>query len=219
MTKIKFLFILFLFYSIQLYSQSEYIIDKKGNKIIIDEGSSQMSAGQNEKLTKITTTIFYTINGKNDKIELLDIQEASYGNYKIDTFKFDLKHLDKELPFFTLIEHNGFRLISLRKSDINCFSFIVDSNGKIIEDLSFNVDKYKGEDLENRARIDSKIREYFGNCEELIKRLDRYKYNTVNSKSKSKSVKMMKKDNSSSDNKNFENLNSFFYNPIYLTCK
>ena len=218
MTKIKFLITLFLFCGIQLYSQSEYIIDKKGNKIIIDGDSSQMSLVQIEKMTKITTTIFYSLNGKNEKIELLDVKEAVYGNYKINSFNFDLKHLDKELPFFILSENNGFRLISLQKSNINTFVFIIDSNGKIIENLSLKGYKYKGEELENRARVDSKIREYFGNCEELIKRLDRYKYNTVTFKAKSKFVKMMNKNNGSSDNKNFENLNSFFYNPIYLTC-
>lgn len=219
MTKIKFLFILFLFCSIQLYSQSEYIIDIKGNKIVIDEGSSQMTSVGSEKTPKVTTTIFYTIKGKKETIDLLDIKEASYGSYRINTFKFDLEYVDKELPYFTLAEHNGFRLISLHKTKINSFSFIIDSNNKIIEDLSLKSYKYKGDELENRARVDSKIREYFGDCEELIRRLDRYKYNNSVMTFKSKFVQKMRKPNEVSKNENYENLNLFFNNPLFQQCQ
>jgi len=219
MKKLKFLITLFLFFGIQLYSQNEYIIDKKGNKIIIDAGSSQMTSVGSENTTKLTTTIFYTINGKKGTIDLLDIKEASYGSYKVNTFKFDLEYVDKDLPFFTLIEHNGFRLISLQKSKINCFSYIIDSNGKIIEDLSLKSYKYKNEELENRARVDSKIREYFGNCEELIRRLDRYKYNNSVITFKSKFVQKMRKPNEVSKNENYENLNLFFNNPLFQQCQ
>ncbi len=218
MTKIKVLLILFLLSGIKMYSQSEYIIDKKGNKIIIDNGSSQMSSSNHSTnySTFITITIYYEINGEEFNIDFSKVKEASFGNYKIQSYKINSK---KALPYFIFCENKNYKLIGFWNNNVSSHHYIIDNDGKIIEDLSLKCFKYKGKEFKNRARVDLKIREYFGNCEELIRRLDRYKYNNSVITFKSKFLQKMRKPNEVSKNTNYENLNSFFYNPLFQKCQ
>lgn len=206
---------LFFFIGINMYSQNDYIIDKKGKKIVIDENSSQMSVSGSGNTAAIDYTIYYTVNGKKGSIVFSKTEEASYGNYKIQSYNLDSK---KTQPYFIIAENENYKLISFNPSDGYFFNYIVDNNGKVIENLKLENHPFSGIDLENRTRVDLKIREYFGSCEDLIKRLDRYKYNTAEFKTERKMVNMFTNRKISPDNKNLENLFYFFENPYFLTC-
>lgn len=213
MKKLFFAF-LFIFLGFNLYSQNEYIIDKKGKKIIIDDGSTMMSSVSYERGTNLDITIYYKKNGKEYDINFLDTKEAKYGDYEINTYNLAF---EKNFPYFTLIDYNGFKLISFTKSSLNHFVYILDSNNNLVEDLSFkkNTDK----ELENRKRVDSVLRQYFGDCEDFIRRLDRYKYNNAVIEYKSKFRQKMMNPNENKKNEGYENLDFFFYNPVLQKCQ
>lgn len=206
--------------STSIFSQDEYIIDNKGKKIIIDNDSSSFETETNlSNSASIKLIIYYTVNGKQEKIYYLDVKEAKIGYYKINTFKFDLEYLEKELPYFIIIESNGYKLICLKKSTINTFCLIVDNSNSIIENLSLKDYTYNFNslDLESRSRVDKKIRDYFGDCEELIEHLDRYKHNTGTVTYKSYLLSGFRDFSEIEKNLKFQNLNHFLHNPIYFT--
>lgn len=214
MKKLFFVF-LFIFFGFNIYSQNEYIIDKDGKKITIDDGSTQMSAVYSEKTIKLTVTIYYKQNGIEKSIEFLDVKEAKYGNYKIDTFKYE----DKDLPYFILIENQKLKLISFKNTNKFIHSFIIDENNNVIEDLTLNLYSNKKEQNEERAIVESKIRKHFSDCENVIKRLEKYKYNTMKNTYKSRLYGNNKDIQEKLENKNYETLMIFFDNPLYLSCK
>lgn len=205
----------FLFMGINSYSQNEYIIDIKGKKIIIDNGSTQMSSVGSDKTNTLFTLIYYKQNGKKNNINFLDVKEARYGDYKIDTYKLAF---DKEFPYFTLMELNGLKLVHFSKSKLNNFIYIIDNNNNVIEDLSFNKRKHKGEALDNKKRVDTILRKYFGQCDEFIRRLDRYKYNNAVAEYKSKFLQKIYNQNKIETNEEYNNLDNFFDNPILQEC-
>ena len=193
MKKIFFLLLLISFYS---YAEDSFIIKNDGTKAIIKSNSFRVD--QTEKL------IYYKLITSDSEIKMRfnEFSSVEFGVNKFKTFK--LGNSKEIKGYFVLTENNDKTLISISIADededsrkVTYEFYVVDSSNQILESHTFNnLLNQKNADL--RSEIYSKIKFYFSDCLELLKRLDMY-------------------DKNNSDINNTTILR-FFNSPIYQKC-
>jgi hypothetical protein len=169
----KKILLLFLLISFNSNAEDSFIIKKDGSKSIIKTNSFRVD--QNEKL------IYYklTTNDSEIKMSFSDFSCVEFGVNKFKTYK--LNNSNEVRGYFVLTESNDKALISISKTDEDSnkvtYEFhIIDNNGQVLESHFFNnILNQKNADL--RSEIYLKIKFYFSNCFELLKRLDLYDKN------------------------------------------
>ena len=193
MKKIFFLLLLISFYS---YAEDSFIIKNDGTKAIIKSNSFRVD--QTEKL------IYYKLITSDSEIKMRfnEFSSVEFGVNKFKTFK--LGNSKEIKGYFVLTENNDKTLISISIADededsrkVTYEFYVVDSSNQILESHTFNnLLNQKNADL--RSEIYSKIKFYFSDCSELLKRLDMY-------------------DKNNSDINNTTILR-FFNSPVYQKC-
>jgi hypothetical protein len=176
-------------------SQTNYIVDKKGNKTIIRDDVGEVIL--------IDKRISYTLVGKTWEkyIKFDDLDFAAVGNCRLKSFRLNKKR--KSSIYYVFAEKSDKKLIgiaitvTLKYSSRTFFQLcVIDNNDTIIEEVDFNSTS-KTKENQERAKLAPMVRKHFSDCPDLINRLNRYDY---------------------PDDEN-RAIIGFFNNPEYITCK
>ncbi|WP_310555301.1 hypothetical protein [Flavobacterium sp.] len=191
----KILFLLLLI-SFNANAEDSFIIKNDGSKANIKSNSFRVD--QNKKI------IYYklTTNDSEIKMSFNDFSSVEFGVNKFKIYK--LNNSKEVKGYFILTETNDKTLISISKPDededskkVSYEFHILDNKNQVLESHFFNNSvNQKNADL--RGEIYLKIRFYFSDCFELLKRLDMY-------------------DKNNSDINNTTILR-FFNSPVYQKC-
>lgn len=219
--KIKFLSSLFfLLFLNSAFAQEGFIIDKDGKKIIV--------GGDKVELLSSFEEFEYQQSGSNkkSKIKLKNIKSANFlGFYHIETFT-----INKQLkPCFIIAETPKSKLVgyneihnqtyftgpgkSNTRSYVKYFYYVLDNQNNLIEELKF-MSFYSERSEDKRDDVESKVRNHFSDCPDLISRLNAYDPNATGFESVSDRAKKW--------TKKFEEGNAkilyLFNNPDYSMC-
>ncbi|WP_298224161.1 hypothetical protein [Flavobacterium sp.] len=153
-------------------SQEGFIINKDGEKIIVDNSTVELYASLEKfKYQEPGSDKTHTIN-------LDKITSAAIGKYRIETF-----NLDKEpRPCFILAELPDKKLVSyigIYKTYRKYFSYIIDANNTVIETLKFS-------STDKRDDTEAILKQHFSHCPELKTRMNSYESDYMNLENTSK---------------------------------
>lgn len=193
------LLLLLLLCSVSTYSQTNFIVDKKGNKTIIRD--------DNAEIILIDKRISYTLVGKTWEkyIKFEDLDYARIGNTTLKAFK--LNNKKKPEIYFVFAEKKDKKLIGLSWTVTSTAynitlsrtfyqMHVIDNDDNIIESVGFT-SKIKDGEVDDRVKLAPMIRNHFSDCPKLLEILNQY--------------------DSPSEN-NLISITGFFYNPIFIEC-
>jgi hypothetical protein len=189
----------FLFFSLVSFAQNNYLIDKKGNKIIIRDDVGEVIL--------IDKRISYTLVGKSWEkyIKFDDLDYAAIGPTILKSFKLkgkkssDVYYIyaskeDKSLIGIAVTVTTTYGNMSSSKTFYKMY--VIDNDNNILDEVDFNSSTRKSES-EERALLAPMIRKHFSDCPQVIQRLSQYDLDT------DKNTSIM----------------GFFFNPAYINCK
>jgi hypothetical protein len=168
------LFLLFVFWSPNSFAQTSYIVTKKGDKIIVQDGADAWD------IIVIDKRISYKLPGKTWEkyITFSDLDYAMLGAFKFKSFVIN----KRKKAYFVQAEANGKSLISLAVTTVttngnmslsstNYEVYIVDDQGAILAQLDFHSYKNKISAAE-RAKMPGMIKAHFPDCAKVIAAID-----------------------------------------------
>lgn len=180
-------------------SQTNFIVDKKGNKLFIKDDVGEVIL--------IDKRISYTLVGKSWEkyIKFEDLDYASIGSTILKSFKLNNKR--KSDVYYVFAEKKDMKLIgvaiiytstynNLSMSRTYFHMYVIDNNNNIIEEVDFNSTSKEKEVVE-RDKLAPMIRKYFSDCPQILESINRYNITNENSTS----------------------ILGIFYDPIYIKCK
>ena len=191
----KHLLLIFFSFSTFLAFAEDEILLKNGTKALIKPNTFKVDYNEHK--------ISFQTDGSNKEVTILfkDFDWVTVGINKFQTFKFEGSSTVE--GYFVLSETNSkkliFRSFQEEESNLIKYSFyIVDTNNKVLDFHAFDNGASK-KSVTQRSEIFLKIRYYFSECTEMLKRLEVY-------------------DQFSSDLNHIRIL-LFFKTPIYYNCK
>ena len=180
-----------------IYSQTNFIVDKKGNKIIVKDNTINLSE----------RNILYSIEKSTweKNLRLDDFEYASIGTAIIKPFKLTGKK--KTQAYFVFAEKKDKKLIgssltftstAYKVSISRTFycMYVIDNDNNIIEGVSFN-SHTKSNEIDDKVKLAPMVRKYFSDCPQIIEALNKYDFPDVNG----------------------FGITGFFNNPAYIKCE
>lgn len=194
----KLLIILFFVFT-NSFSQTSYIIDKKGTKTFVRPELTDVLL--------VDKRISYVTVGKSWEkyIKFEDLDHALIGTSLLKSFRLNQKK--KPTVYFVYGEKEDKKLIglaitvtatsgNLSTSKTYYELYVIDNNQMVIEEIDVTSGNSKGK-IEDRTKIAPMIRKHFSDCPDLIAKLDKYDDNDEKSTS----------------------ILGFFFDTEYINCK
>lgn len=195
----KLVFLIFLI-SISSFSQNSFLLKKDGSKVKITDDFKAID------IIDIDKRVAYVIPGKTWQkyVTYKDLDYASFGPYIFKSFKIKNSYhgyfvladdVDKKLVcLVTEITTYQGRTLS---STISYYRVLVlDSNDSIVDQMDFKGTSKNDTNVNLRKEIPGFIKKYFGNCPNVIERMNSY----------------------ITDDEFYKGILGFFDSPIYLKC-
>ena len=188
----------FVFLSMTISSQTNFIVDKKGNKSIIRDDVGEVIL--------FDKRISYTLVGKTWEkyIKFDNLDYASIGPTILKSFKLNKKN--KSEVYYIFAEKKDKKLIGVAINVTNTYSkisssrtfyhlYVIDNDSNIIEGVDFDSTSTNKE-IEERAKLAPLVRKYFSDCPQIIESLNQFDF----------------------PNEKNTSIIGFFNNPKYISC-
>lgn len=179
------LIFLIYFFSLNIFSQNSFIVDKKGTKTFVRDDATEIIV--------VDKRISYVNVGKSWEkyIKFDDLDFAVIGSSLLKSF--NLNQSKKSSVYFVLAEKQDMKLIGLTVTVTTTQGnstwsttyyelYVVDNNNKILEGLNMTGGDMNKSIIE-RAKIAPMIKKYFSDCPKVITKLN--KYDVVDEKNRS----------------------------------